>query len=109
MYRNPMSLSRLFNNLIAIADEPSDDDDFRLRKRMGVVAGYISIIAPLSVVGTSMQRQFAIPLGLSLAALSAVNLVVLARTRHFDRYVIVLIAAGAVFTTAAIVLRGGVL
>jgi adenylate cyclase len=104
-----MTLGSWLQRFIAIADEPSDDDDARLRKRMGVVAGYITIMAPLSVIGTSMQRQFAIPLGLSLAALSAINLVVLARTRHFDRYVVVLIGSGAVFTTAAIVLLGGVL
>ena len=95
--------------MVAIADELSDDDDLRLRKRMGVIAGYLSVVAPLSVIGTSQQRGYAIPLGLSLSALSAINLVVLARSRRFDRYVVVLIAAGAVFTTAAILLIGGVL
>ena len=102
-------LRPLISRLLAIADEPSDDDDLRLRKRMGVVAGYVSIVAPLSVIGTSQQRGYAIPLGLSLSVLSAINLAVLARSRRFDRYVVVLIAAGAVFTTAAILLIGGVL
>ena len=76
---------------------------------MGVVAGYLSIAAPISVIGTAQQHWLAIPLGLALSALSAINLVVLARSGHFDRYVIVLIAAGAVFTTVAIVIIGGVL
>jgi adenylate cyclase len=76
---------------------------------MGVIAGYLSIVAPLSVIGTAEQQSLAIPLGFGLSALSAINLVVLARSRRFDRYVIVLIAAGAVFTTVAIVLIGGVL
>jgi guanylate cyclase len=102
-------LRPIFDRLVAIADEPSDDDDLRLRKRMGVVAGYLSILAPLSVIGTSQQRGYAIPLGLSLSLLSAINLAVLARSGRFDRYVVVLIAAGAVFTTAAILMIGGVL
>lgn len=76
---------------------------------MGVVAGYLSIVAPLSVIGTAQQQLIAIPLGLSLSALSAINLLVLAKSGRFDRYVIVLIAAGAVFTTIAIVIIGGVL
>ena len=102
-------LGSLVHRLIALADEPSDDDDFRLRKRIGVVAGYLSIVAPLSVIGTAQQQRLAVPLGLSLAALSAINLFVLARSGHFDRYVKVLIGAGAVFTTLAIVIIGGVL
>jgi len=102
-------LKSLVYRLIALADEPSDDDDFRLRKRIGVIAGYLSIVAPLSVIGTAQHQQIAIPLGLSLSALSVVNLVVLARSGHFDRYVIVLIGAGAIFTTIVIVVIGGVL
>ena len=34
--------------LISIADEPGDDDDARRRKRVGVVAGYLTIVAPLT-------------------------------------------------------------
>jgi guanylate cyclase len=97
------------DRLIAIADEPSDDDDFRLRKRMGVVAGYLTIVAPLSVIGTAQHQWAAIPLGLGLSLLSAINLAVLERTRRFDRYVLVLITAGSIFTAAAIILIGGVL
>ena len=76
---------------------------------MGIVAGYLSIVAPLSVIGTAQQQLIAIPLGVSLSALSAINLFVLAKSGRFDRYVVVLIAAGAIFTTIAIVIIGGVL
>jgi hypothetical protein len=99
----------LVDRLIAIADEPTDDDDLRLRKRIGVVVGYITVVAPLSVIGTAQQQRLAVPLGFALSILSATNLAVLARSRQFERYVVVLIGAGAAFTAAAIVLIGGVL
>ena len=35
--------------MISIADRPDDDDDTRLRKRVGVVAGYFTIVAPVGV------------------------------------------------------------
>jgi hypothetical protein len=38
-------LGALAHRLISIADEPTDDDDLRLRKRVGVVAGYILAMA----------------------------------------------------------------
>ena len=96
------------HRLLAIADDPTDDDDERLRKRFGVTAGYISVVAPLSVVGEAGERLLAVPLGLSLSLICIANLVVLARTHRFDRYVIVLISAGTVFTVLAIVMGGGV-
>jgi adenylate cyclase len=102
------SLPAFLHRLLAIADEPTDDDDERLRKRFGVIAGYISVMAPLSVVGGAGERVLAVPLGLSLSLICVANLVVLARSHRFDRYVIVLIAAGTVFTLAAIVMAGGV-
>jgi len=33
--------------LIGLADEPGDDDELRLRKRVGVLAGYILVVVPL--------------------------------------------------------------
>jgi adenylate cyclase len=99
---------RLLNRLIAIADEATDDDDLRLRKRVAVVFGYITVVAPLSVIGIARDRPVGLPLGLSLCLLGIANLMVLSRTRRFDRYVIVLISAGTVFTVIANVLQGGV-
>jgi adenylate cyclase len=101
-------LPAFLDRLLAIADEPTDDDDERLRKRFGVTAGYISVIAPLSVVGEAGERLLAVPLGLSLSLICIANLAVLARTHRFDRYVVVLISAGTVFTVLAIVMAGGV-
>jgi adenylate cyclase len=94
--------------LLAIADEPADDDDQRLRKRFGVAAGYISAVASLSVIGATPERGIAAPLGLSLTVICIGNLVVLARSHQFDRYVIVLLSAGTVFTVAATLISGGV-
>ena len=100
--------ARWLHRFISIADEPTDDDDLRLRKRIGVTAGYISVIAPLSVVGAAAGRLLALPLGLSLSLICIANLAALARTHRFDRYVVVLISAGTVFTVVAVVMGGGV-
>ena len=102
------ALRDLGHRLIAIADDPGDDDDLRLRKRFGVLAGYISVVAPLSVVGAVPERAMALPLGLSLSLISAANLVVLARSHRLDRYVVVLLSAGVAFTVVAVVMLGGV-
>ena len=93
--------------LLSIADLPGDDDDVRLRKRIGVAAGYITVVAPLSV---PLEQPGAVPLvlGLSLAIFSAVNLVVLARTRRFERYVIALLCSGPVFVFCTNAVAGGI-
>ncbi|MDQ2933699.1 MAG: hypothetical protein M3R49_01750 [Chloroflexota bacterium] len=49
------------NRLLAIADEPTDDDDERLRKRFGVT-GYISVVArrplqPIRRAGGQLWRR----------------------------------------------------
>jgi adenylate cyclase len=94
--------------LLGIADEAADDDDERLRKRFGVAAGYISVVAPLSVIGAASQRPVALPLGLSLSLICVANLAALARSHRFDRYVVILLSAGTIFTLAATVMAGGV-
>ena len=103
-----MRMPSFVDRLISIADEPTDDDDLRLRKRFGVVAGYISVLAPLSVIGAAPDRIIALPLGFSLSLICAANLAVLARSHRFDRYVIVLLAAGTLFTVVTTVVAGGV-
>jgi adenylate cyclase len=95
--------------MISIADQPDDDDDARLRKRVGVVAGYLTIVAYAAVTlaaPTLPPIGWAVALGLSLW--SAGNLAVLARTRRFERYVVGLIAVAAPFTIFSTVLVGGV-
>jgi guanylate cyclase len=93
--------------LVSIGDMPGDSDDIRLRKRVGVAAGYITIVAPLALPLESPGLIGWI-LALGLSAYSAANLAVLARTKGFDRYVVVLIAAGPVFVFCTNALAGGV-
>lgn len=38
-----MSIRTVVDRLLSLADEPSDDDDVRLRKRVGVLAGCILV------------------------------------------------------------------
>lgn len=101
-------LRAVAKQLISIADEPGDDDDARLRKRVGVVAGYATIVAPLSLPLAAPTPLVGWVLALGLSLWSAVNLAVLARTKRFERYVIALIAIGPPFVLLATVLAGGV-
>jgi guanylate cyclase len=94
--------------IISIADGPDDDDDARLRKRAGVVAGFATIVVPLSLPLAAPTPLVGWVLALGLSLWSAVNLAVLSRTRRFERYVIALIAIGPPFVLLAIVLAGGV-
>jgi adenylate cyclase len=103
-----MRVPEQLTGLLAIADDPADDDDLRLRKRMGVVVGYLTIMAPLGVPFLGGGSLISYAMGFGLPALSVINLVALARSRRFDRYVTVLLASGAAFTLGADVLIGGV-
>ncbi len=95
--------------MVGIADSPADDDDIRLRKRVGVLAGYLTIAAALTLPIQAMGVPLSFLFGAGLATFSLVNLVVLARTRDLDRYVYALIAAGLVFVPIATLLGGGIL
>ena len=94
--------------LLAIADDPTDDDDRRLRKRVGVVAGCATIVAPLTLPLQAPGNPMSVPFAIGLAGYAAINLVLLARTRAFERYVLALIAGGVVFVPAATFLGGGI-
>lgn len=102
------ALRRLAAGLVGLADEPSDDDGARVRKRAGVVAGLVTVVAPLTLPSQSRSLPAGLALALGLSLLSLVNLVVLARTRRFERYVVVLIGAGAVWVPAASAIGGGI-
>ena len=97
----------LADRLLGIADAPTDDDDLRLRKRVGVVVSYITIFAPLGLPYLSGGSPLGFAMGIGLPLLSIGNLVVLARTRDFRRYTFILLASGALFTLGADVLIGG--
>ena len=94
--------------LIAIADRPDDDDDARLRKRVGVGAGYVTIVAPLGLPLAAPTPLVGWAVALSLSLWSAANLAILARTKRFERYVVALITVGPPFTLFSTVLVGGV-
>ena len=93
---------------IAIADEASDDDDQRLRKRVGVVAGYLTIVAPLTLLIQAQGHPLSWPLAIGLSVFSVGNLIVLARSKAFDRFVHALIGAGTVFVPLATFVGGGI-
>jgi class 3 adenylate cyclase len=93
--------------LLALADEPLDSDDARLRKRVGVTAGLVTIVAPLSMpfqAGFSFV-SWSLAIGLSVYAMA--NLLLLARTRNYSRYVTALLIGGVIFVPAATFLAGG--
>ena len=94
--------------MVALADDPSDDDDLRLRKRVGVAAGILTLFAPLSLPIQAQGHLLSFVLAAALSLFSAVNLVVLAWTRRFDRYVVALIAAGTIWVPFAHVVGGGI-
>ncbi len=96
------------HRLIAIADEPGDDDDARLRKRVGVVSGYATIVAPLGLPLAVNGALVGWVLAIGLSVSSVTNLIILARTKRFERYVHFLIGSGPIFVLLANTLTGGV-
>jgi hypothetical protein len=47
----------LLIRVLSIADEPGDGDDARLRKRVGVIAGYVTIFAPFSLLFSRLTPE----------------------------------------------------
>ncbi len=84
-----------------------DDDDLRLRKRVGVLAGYLTIVAPLGAPAIAQGSLLSFVLGFGMSGVNALSLLMLARSRNFERYVSVLLGVGVVFTLGADVLIGG--
>ena len=94
--------------LLSIADDPRDEDDLRRRKHVGVAAGLLTILAPLTLPVQLPGEPIAWVIGISLSAFSLANLVVLAMTGVFERFVVALLVAGVVFVPAADFLGGGI-
>ena len=94
--------------VLAIADADRDDDDLRLRKRVGVAAGLLTIVAPISLPVQAAGHPLSFLLAIALSVFSAANLTVLSRTKQFDRYVVALITAGTVWVPMAHVVGGGI-
>jgi adenylate cyclase len=99
-------VSRL-SGLIGIADQPGDDDDRRLRKRVGVVAGYVLVIVPLQLPFLGGGLALGWVVAATFPVINAANLLLLARTKRFDRYVTVLAASVLVFPAAIELALGG--
>jgi len=100
-------LGAIRQRLIGLADEPTDDDDLRLRKRVGVVAGYINALAAVQLPVLAQGLPLSWAVAVTMPLVSAVNLLVLARTRRFDRYVVVLILSVMLFAAFVEVALGG--
>ena len=101
-------LGRIGQRLVALADVPTDDDDLRLRKRVGVAAGLLTIVAPISLPIQAQGHVLSYVLAVALSLSSAANLAVLWATKRFDRYVVALIAVGTVWVPLAHVVGGGI-
>ena len=101
-------IRRLIVRLLGMADAPDDDDDLRLRKRIGVAAGLLTVVAPISLPIQAQGHPLGFVLAAALSAFSAGNLAVLAVTREFDRYIVALVAAGTVWVPLANMVGGGI-
>lgn len=100
-------IGAVVHRLISIADEQTDDDDLRLRKRLGVVTGYVigigGLLLPVMAQGLALSWLVA----LTMSPVSAINLAVLARTKRFDRYVVALILGVTLFPAFVDLALGG--
>lgn len=101
-------ISRFVLRLLGLADAPSDDDDLRLRKRIGVAAGILTVVSPISLPIQAQGHPLSFVLAAALAAFSLGNLAVLAATRRFDRYLVALVAGGTVWVPFANMVGGGI-
>jgi adenylate cyclase len=100
-------LRGLLDRLIGLADEPTDDDDLRLRKRIGVIASYILVVGALQLPVLSQGHPLSWFVAGTMPPVSAVNLFVLARTHRFERYVTVLVVIVLLFAAFVEVSLGG--
>ncbi|MEO7296794.1 MAG: adenylate/guanylate cyclase domain-containing protein [Candidatus Limnocylindria bacterium] len=95
------------DRVIGLADEPTDDDDLRLRKRVVVIAGYILVVGPLQLPLLAQGHPLGWYVAATMPLVSALNLVVLARTKRLERYVNVLILNVLLFPAVIEVSLGG--
>lgn len=98
----------VLERVLGLADEPSDDDDLRLRKRVTVAAGYILVVAPLQLPVLAQGLPLSWIVAAAMPLVSAINLVVLARSRRFERYVNVLVLMVLAFPAVIEVSLGGI-
>jgi adenylate cyclase len=99
----------VLRRLLTIAEQTGDDDDARLRRRVGVVAGYLTIFAPLPLVIQGQGNFLSVLLAVGMPIFTALNLVALARSRNFERYVVLMLTSGVIFVPLATWVGGGLL
>jgi len=100
-------MGQLLRRVLSIADLQGDDEDVRLRKRVGVTAGYVTTGAALVLPFLGDWSLLTVVGAASVASANAINLAVLARTKRFDSYVIVSLLAAAAYTLFADTSEGG--
>jgi len=100
-------LRGVLHRLIALADQSTDDDDLRLRKRVGVVAGYVIGLGALQLPIMAQGIPLSWAMALTMSPVAFINLALLARTKRFDRYVAVLILAVILFPAFVDLALGG--
>jgi adenylate cyclase len=102
-----LSPVRWLDRLLAIADEAADDDDLRLRKRVGVIAGYVIIIAAIQLPALARGLPLSWAVAITLPLVNGANLLLLARTKRFERYMTVLAVSVLLFPGVIEVALGG--
>ena len=100
-------VGRFINRLLSVADEPTDDDDLRLRKHVGVAAGLVIGIGALQLPLMAQGLPVSWAVALTMAPISLANVALLASTKRFDRYLVVLILIVTVFPAFVTVALGG--
>ncbi len=100
-------LRDVVDRAIDLADEPTDDDDLRLRKRALVIGGYILVVGPLQLPVLAQGHPISWIVALTMPLVGVANLVVLSRTHGFGRYVNVLIVTVLLFPAFIEVSLGG--
>ena len=100
-------VGRFINRLLSVADETSDDDDLRLRKHVGVAAGLVIGIGALQLPLMAQGIAVSWAVALTMAPISLANVALLAFTKRFDRYVVVLILMVTIFPAFVTIALGG--
>ncbi len=100
-------ITRVLVRLLSIADLPDDEDDWRIRKRAGVAVGWVIIVAPVLVPLQQPDQAIAWILALVLSLFAAINIAVLARTREFDRFLLLMLTVLSAFCLVSQTAAGG--
>ena len=100
-------MRRFFDRALSIDQESGDDDDLRLRKRVAIIAGYVTIGAALVLPFLGDWSALTLVGALSITSANAINLAALASTHRFERYASVSMLSAAAYTLFADASEGG--